>query len=45
MFKVDDDSEALVADRDGSRGQISTPAAVHEQAILQKLRLSALIHS
>jgi len=33
MFKVGDKSESLTEDRDGSRGQISTPEAVYEQAI------------
>jgi hypothetical protein len=33
MFKVGDKSESVTADRDGSRGQISAPEAVYEQAI------------
>jgi hypothetical protein len=33
MFKVGDKSESVTADRDGSRGRISTQEAVHEQAI------------
>ena len=33
MFKVGDKSEYVTADRDGSRGRILTPEAVHEQAI------------
>jgi hypothetical protein len=33
MFKVGDKSESVTADRDGSRGQILTLEAVHEQAI------------
>ena len=33
MFKVGDESESVTADRDGSRGRILTPEAVHEQAI------------
>jgi hypothetical protein len=33
MFKVGDKSESVTADRDGSRGRILTPEAVHEQAI------------
>jgi hypothetical protein len=32
MFKVGDKSESVSADRDGSRGRIFTPEAVHEQA-------------
>jgi hypothetical protein len=32
MFKVGDKSESVTADRDGSRGRILTPEAVHEQA-------------
>ena len=33
MFKVGDKSESATVDRDGSRGRILTPEAVHEQAI------------
>jgi hypothetical protein len=33
MFKVGDKSEFVTADRDGSRGRILAPEAVHEQAI------------
>jgi hypothetical protein len=33
MFKVGDKSESVTADRDGSRGRILMPEAVHEQAI------------
>jgi hypothetical protein len=33
MFKVGEKSESVTADRDGSRGQILKPEAVHEQAI------------
>jgi hypothetical protein len=33
MFKVGDKSESANANRDGSRGQILTPEAAHEQAI------------
>jgi hypothetical protein len=33
MFKVGDESESVSADRDGSRGRILAPEAVHEQAI------------
>jgi hypothetical protein len=33
MFKVGDKSESVTADRDGSRGRILTPEAVHEQEI------------
>lgn len=32
MFKVGDKSESVSADRDGSRGRIFAPEAVHEQA-------------
>jgi hypothetical protein len=33
MFKVGDESQSVTADREGSRGQILTPEAVHEQTI------------
>ena len=33
MFKVGEKSESVTADRDGSRGRILTPRAVHEQVI------------
>jgi hypothetical protein len=33
MFKVGDKSESVTAGRDGSRGRILTPEAVHEEAI------------
>jgi len=33
MFKVGDESESVTEDRDGSRGRILAPEAVHEQAI------------
>jgi hypothetical protein len=33
MFKVGDKSKSVTADRDGSRGQVLMPEAIHEQAI------------
>jgi hypothetical protein len=33
MFKVGDKSESATVDRDGGRGRILTPEAVHERAI------------
>jgi hypothetical protein len=44
MFKVGDKSESVTADRDGSRGRILTPEAVHEQAIHPDPRNTVLRH-
>ena len=44
MFKVGDKSESGIADRDGSRGRILTPEAVHEQAIHSDPRNTILRH-
>lgn len=44
MFRVGDKSESMTADRDGSRGQILRPEAVHEQAIDPHPRNNVLWH-
>jgi len=44
MFKVGDESESVTADRDGSRGRILAPEAVHEQATHQDPGNAVLWH-
>jgi hypothetical protein len=44
MFKVGDKSESATAGRDGSRGRILMPEAVHEQTIHTGPRNNVLWH-